>query len=186
MIPDEPQAAGAAAFRWRRVLLLGFMAAGKTTVGELLGDALRWRFLDGDAELVRRSGVSVAEWFRRFGEAAFREEEARVTTELCALDEVVLAPGGGWAVREGALAALPPGTAVVWLRVSPEEAVRRACADSEIRPLLAGEDPVGTAKRLVAAREPWYRRADHVIDVDGRTAAEVASEILGWLRTSSW
>jgi shikimate kinase len=170
---------------WRRVLLLGFMGAGKSTVGPLLADALGWSFLDGDAELVRRSGVSVAEWFRRQGEAEFRREEARLTAELCLCDRLVLAPGGGWAACEGALTSLPPATATVWLRVSPEEAVRRVGAAGEARPLLAGPDPLAAARALLSHRTPAYARADFTIDVDGRTPAELTTEILEWLKTSS-
>ena len=81
---------------WRRVLLIGFMAAGKTTVGRGLADALGWEFADVDAELVRVSGVPVEEFFRSRGEAAFRAEEARLTAALCSRDRLVLATGGGW------------------------------------------------------------------------------------------
>ncbi|NJD11720.1 MAG: shikimate kinase [Gemmatimonadetes bacterium] len=173
------------ALPWHRVVLLGFMAAGKSTLGPLLAHALGWTFLDGDAELARRSGVSVPEWFRRFGEGAFRQEEARLTAELCRRDELVLAPGGGWAVGPGVLESLPHGTALVWLRVSLEEAVRRATAEGTPRPLLAGPDPVLAARRLLAAREPYYARADFVIDVDGRTPVDLTMAILAWLKTSS-
>ena len=180
----DPGPAGAG-ISWRRVLLLGFMGAGKSTVGPLLANALGWSFLDGDAELVRRSGVSVAKWFSRFGEPAFRREEARLTSELCLRERLVLAPGGGWAAGGGALESLPPATALVWLRISAEEAVRRVSATAEVRPLLAGADPLDTSRRLLAVREPWYARADFTIDVDGRTPADLTIAILEWLRTSS-
>lgn len=176
----------AAPLSWRRVLLLGFMAAGKSTLGPLLAHALGWTFLDVDTELARRSGVSVAEWFRRFGEARFREEEARLTAELCTGEELVLAPGGGWAARAGALDSVPSHTALIWLRITPEEAVRRVLGDPEIRPLLADRDPLAAARRLLAGREGFYGRADHVIDVDGRAPADLTTEILEWLKTSSW
>lgn len=171
---------------WRRVLLLGFMGAGKSTLGPLLAEALGWAFVDGDAELVRRSGVSVPEWFRVRGEAAFRREEAAITRELLGKEHVVLAPGGGWAAMPGALEAVPPGTARVWLRVSAEEAVRRANAGGEARPLLAGPDPVGRARELLKRRESYYARADFTVDVDGRTPTELIMAITEWLRTSSW
>jgi shikimate kinase len=165
--------------------LLGFMGAGKSTVGPMLADALGWSFLDGDAELERRSGVSVPEWFGRHGEAAFRREETRLTAELCLRDRLVLAPGGGWAAGEGALASLPPATATVWLRVSAQEAVRRVSAADEVRPLLVGADPLAAARALLSHRTPAYAGADFTIDVDGRTPAELTTEILEWLKTSS-
>jgi len=162
------------------------MGAGKSTIGPLLARSLGWRFLDGDAELVSRSGVSVADWFRLRGEADFRLAEAALTTELCAQDRLVLAPGGGWAVQAGALGSVPAGTALVWLRVSADEAVRRVSDQPDVRPLLAGDDPVTTARRLLEEREPYYAGADFIIDVDGRSPAELTTEILEWLKTSSW
>jgi shikimate kinase len=162
------------------------MGAGKSTIGPLLARALGWEFLDVDAELVRRSGVSVPGWFERFGEARFREEEARLTTELCARERLVLAPGGGWAAHPGGLDTLPPGTGLVWLRVSAEEAVRRCSAEPGARPLLAGPDPLEHARRILAEREACYARAHYAIDVDGRTPAALTTEIIGWLKISSW
>ena len=184
-----PEPAGGAPggheLRWRRVLLLGFMGAGKSTIGPLLAGALGWTFLDGDRELARRSGVSVAEWFRVRGEAAFRLAEARLTVELCRRDRLVLAPGGGWAAFPGALDSLPMGTALVWLRVSPEEAVRRATDQAEIRPLLMVDDPLEEARRLLGEREVHYARADFRVDVEGRTPTELTTDIVEWLKTSS-
>ena len=161
------------------------MAAGKTTVGRVLADALGWDFADVDAELVARNGVSVAEFFRSRGEAAFRAEEARLTAALCSRDHLVLASGGGWpGAGAGALPALPPGTAVIWLRISAGEAVRRARRDDTARPLLGVADPDYAARTLLAAREPRYRQADFTVDVDQRSPADVTHDILAWLKTS--
>jgi len=171
---------------WQRVLLVGFMGAGKSTVGPLLARSLTWDFVDVDTELVRRSGVSVAGFFRAYGEPAFRREEARLTAELCARERLVLAPGGGWITGEGARASLPAGSAVVWLRVSPEEAVRRVLVAGDVRPLLEGGDPLGAARRLLSAREGAYAQADFTIAVDGRSPAELTIDIAAWLKTSSW
>lgn len=162
----------------RRIVLVGFMSAGKTTIGRLLADAQGWRFVDVDEEIVRRTGMSVAEIFRERGEAVFRRLESRLTARLCSLDCAVVAPGGGWIMAPMALERLPAGTLTVWLRVSPEEAVRRALGSGIGRPLLAGTDPLATARALLAVREPRYERADHTVHVDGRTPAEITAEIV--------
>lgn len=159
-----------------RVILIGFMAAGKTTVGRVLAERLGWRFVDFDEEIVRRSGETVPQIFREHGEAVFRALEARLTAELRSLDRAVIAPGGGWVTTPAALDNLPPGTLLVWLRVSAEEAIRRVGGGRD-RPLLAGADPLERARALMAERESLYRRADLVIDVDGRTPAEIAAAI---------
>lgn len=164
-----PEAADAV----RRVVLVGFMAAGKSSVGRGLAERMGWRFIDFDAEIERRSGRSVPELFSQDGEAAFRRMEAELTSELAGLTRVVLAPGGGWVAQPGLLDRLGPGSLVVWLRVSAEEAVRRSQAGPGTRPLLAGDEPLAAARRLLEAREASYARADWTVDVEGSTVDEV-------------
>lgn len=161
----------------RRVLLVGFMASGKTSVGRRLARMLGWEFIDFDHEIERRTGLSVPELFQRYGEPRFREWEARLTRELADRTEVVLAPGGGWITQPELLDLVREGTLVVWLRVSPEEVVRRAGRALSHRPLLAGPDPLARAKELLARRESLYAMADLAIDVDRRRTADVAREI---------
>lgn len=166
----------------RRVVLVGFMASGKSTVGRRLAERLGWDFLDFDEEIERRTGLAIPDIFRRLGEPAFRALEAELTAEFGGLDRAVLAPGGGWIMQPGLLEQLAPGTLLVWLRVSPEEAVRRAMRERTHRPLLAGPDPLARARLLLAEREPLYRQADVAVDVDGRDPDEVAAEIAGIAR----
>ena len=171
--------------RWRRVLLVGLPGAGKSAVGRELAAALGWDFADVDAELVRRTGLSVAGYFERHGETAFREAEARLTAELCSRDRLVLAPGGGWIAQAGTFEALPPGTAVVWLQVSPAEASRRLAADGDVvRPLLQAGDPAATVAALLAARRSRYALAHLALAVDGRRTADLTRDIVEWLTTS--
>lgn len=164
-----------------RILLVGFMASGKTTIGRLVADRLGWGFVDFDAEIEQRTGMPVPDIIRRYGEAEFRALEAELTREVADLEHVVLAPGGGWITQPELLDYFGDETLVVWLRISPEEAVRRARADLSKRPLLVAPDPVARARMLLREREPLYRMADVVIDVDGRDAEEIADEIVGML-----
>ena len=165
--------------RPRRIVLVGVMAAGKSTVGALLADRLGWAFVDLDRVVRGRTGRSPAEVIRGSGEAAFRDLEARLTAELAGRSRVVIAPGGGWVTRPELAERLGPGTVRIWLRISPEEAVRRAAADTVDRPLLEGpEGRVVRAAELLRSREPLYERAEWVVDVDERRPAAVVDEIL--------
>ena len=166
----------------RRIVLLGMMAAGKTAVGAALADRLGWRHVDLDREVERAAGRSVAALFAAEGEAAFRAMEARATRVLAGEAGLVLSPGGGWITTAGLLEALGPGTFSVWLRVAPEEAVRRAAATPGERPLLAGPDPLGAVRRLLAEREPLYARADLALRTDRRTVDDLAETILTHVR----
>ncbi len=160
-----------------RVLLVGFMASGKTTIGELLADRLGWDFIDFDHEIEDRTGHTIPELFRIAGEPAFRALEAEVTEDVAELEHVVLSPGGGWVTQPELLEYFGEETLVVWLRISPEEVVRRAVHDLSKRPLLAGPDPIARARFLLEEREPLYQLADAVVDVDGLSAEEVAERI---------
>ncbi len=168
-----------------RIVLVGFMASGKTTVGRALARRLGWDFVDFDEVIVRRTGMPVAEIFRSQGESAFREMEARLTDEFGGAERAVLAPGGGWITHPELLDAVGPGTLVVWLRISPEEAVRRAMGDAVHRPLLAGPDPLAKARLLLAEREPLYFLADVAVETDGRAVDDIAYEIAERVRALS-
>jgi len=148
------------------VVLVGMMGTGKTTVGKRVARLLDRPFVDADAELVRRSGRSVADWFADSGEVAFRQAEADLLTELLEqAHPTVVAAGGGVVVEERSRARLSrPDTFVVWLRADASFLASRV-ARKEHRPLLA-EDRVGTLDRLAAERQPWYAEvADAIIDV---------------------
>jgi shikimate kinase len=153
------------------------MGAGKSTVGRRLARRLRWRFVDLDREIERRTGVPIPEIFATRGEAGFRDAEVEATAGLDALERTVLAVGGGWFVNPRARALVDARTLMVWLRVSPAEAVRRLAASHRRRPLLSVEDPMRAAEALLRAREPAYAEADAVIDVDGRPVHLIAEEI---------
>ena len=163
--------------RCRRVLLVGFMGSGKTLVGGVLARRLAWTFRDFDMEIESRLGLPISEIFRQHGEGFFREAEARIGAELLQDTHVVLASGGGWPIAPGRLDRLGEETFSVWLKVGAEEALRRIRADGPTRPLLTGPDPLGRARALMAEREPYYERADVVVDSTDVGAEELAKTI---------
>ncbi|RMH11573.1 MAG: shikimate kinase [Gemmatimonadetes bacterium] len=166
----------------RRVVLVGFMASGKTSVARALAERLGWQAVDADEEAERRMGRSIAEVFRVDGEATFRQVERSVMGALLERDRVIVASGGGWpATPARPLEALPTGTLAVWLRVTAEEAVERASAEPGMRPLLDNDDPLAAARRLLAERESAYRAALLHLDTAGRTPAEIAGRIAAYI-----
>lgn len=166
-----------------RIVLIGFMAAGKTTIGRLLAERLEWEFIDLDEEIERRTGLTIPEIFELHGVAEFRRLERALTDELAGIEQIVLAPGGGWVTQPDLLDLFGAETLVVWLRISPEAAVERAMRTITHRPLLAeAPDPVERARILIREREPLYRLADTRVDVEGRPIEEVTAEILAKMR----
>ncbi|HYH80738.1 MAG TPA: shikimate kinase [Longimicrobium sp.] len=160
-----------------RVVLLGYMTSGKSTVGQALARRLEWTFLDFDVEIERRDGRTVQDMIAADGEERFRQLEAALTDEAARTPYLVLAPGGGWITRPEQLTALGPGTLAAWLRVSPEETARRLRADTIARPFRDLDDPVPRIAEMLAGREPLYRLADVSIPTDGRSPESIAFEL---------
>jgi shikimate kinase len=160
-----------------RVVLLGYMTAGKSTVGQALARRLEWRFLDFDVEIEARDGRSIGDLVLEEGQSRLRELEAELTEEVAHAEGVVLAPGGGWITRPELLRGLGPGTLAVWLKVSPEETARRLNADTIDRPFRGMDDAVPRIARMLAEREDLYRLADLSIPTDGRSTESIAYEI---------
>lgn len=158
-----------------RVVLVGAMGAGKTTVGRLVADALGVAFLDTDEVVERETGRSVSEIFIDDGEARFRELERRAVAESLAGHDGVLALGGG-AVLDAATRELLDGQRVVFLRVGLSDAAQRVGLGVS-RPLLLG-NVRGRIKQLLDERTPVYESvARHVVDTDGLSAREVAERV---------
>lgn len=191
----------------RRVVLVGFMAAGKTSAGRALARRTGYRFVDLDAEVERRAGRAVPEIFREEGEAGFRRLEAEVTRALdpepgagsaerpdegargpaAARDAaaggegLVVATGGGWMARPE-LRDRWPDAVRVWLEVSPEEALRRLRGDLASRPMVDPDEPLASLRETLERRRDDYARAEHAVRTGGRTPEEVAGRILEALR----
>ena len=154
-------------------MLVGFMGAGKTTVGLALARRLGWRFRDLDRWIEQRHAMTVAEIFRTHGEAFFRAEEVRAARAAGRLRRHVVAAGGGAFAAEATRKALQRGALVVWLRCSEEELWRRLPHDGS-RPLAQGR---GRMRALLALREPSYRLADLVVDTSRAAPDRVAQRI---------
>lgn len=157
----------------RRVVLVGFMGSGKSTVGRELARLLGWSFLDMDRLLEEEAGLSVAEIFRRQGEAAFRAAEARLARAVAGLDRHVVAAGGGAFVAAETRAALQEGALTVWLRCDLATLLARLPPDGS-RPLAANRE---TMAGLFAERESCYRQADWTVDASEAAPEELARRI---------
>lgn len=169
---------------WERVVLIGFMGSGKSTVGRLLARRLGWVFVDLDEAVEDAAGIKVAELFRTRGEAAFRQLEAEAGAVATARAQVVIAPGGGWSLVPGRLEGLPEGSLTVWLSVRPATVVRRATGTRLVRPLLEGPDPAARARELLKEREPAYSRAQLQLDADRASPTSLVDTIVAYMERS--
>ena len=167
----------------RAVFLVGFMGAGKTSVGRALSRYLGWRFEDLDDRIQTREGRTVPEIFQQSGEAGFRKAERAALAELLQQESgapLIAALGGGAFVQEEIAALLvESGAVTVFLDASPDELWRRCGTDVVERPLRREETEF---RRLYDIRRPRYLQATLRVETSGRAIAEIIDEIASVLR----
>ncbi|MBQ8638248.1 MAG: shikimate kinase [Lachnospiraceae bacterium] len=161
------------------IVLIGFMGAGKTTIGRELAKHLSVPMIDSDALIEQKAQMSVSAMFEEKGEAYFRRMETDVLKELLDQKEpMILSCGGGLPMREENRILLKQIGAVVFLEVSPETVANRLKGD-KTRPLLQGADAKNRIERLLEERKERYQQAaDLCICVDGKAPETICSEIL--------
>ena len=164
-----------------RILLVGMMGVGKSTVGRALAQRLGWSYFDSDEQVMQRTGRTVPELFAELGEAAFRAEEKQALAEAVAADgPVVVSVAGGAVLDPDNRRLLHKAGTVVWLRAGVPTLAGRV-GDGEGRPLL-GDDPATALASLYEERRPVYAAlADLVVDVDAVTPDQAVEEIVGAL-----
>jgi shikimate kinase len=199
-----PASNPAAPTHLRRLVLTGFMGAGKTTVGRLLADRIGWDFLDLDALIEARTGLAVPSIFATHGEPHFRQLESQALASALGRRNIVLALGGGTPeiLTNRLLLEQTPATATIFLdapfptlydrcmaqalnstaSASPASATPAPATPVQARPNLA--DPTAAEARFLA-RQPLYRRlAQHTIDTSSLTTEETVTTLLARLHAS--
>lgn len=163
------------------IFLVGLMGAGKTTVGRALAKKLDKRFIDTDHEIEARTGASISLIFEIEGETSFRQREADAIRDLTALDDIVLATGGGAILRPENRACLAARGTVIYLRASVGSILQRTSHDKS-RPLLQTADPRARIEELLREREPLYSEvADIVIETGRPNVQSLVQDILAEL-----
>jgi shikimate kinase len=162
------------------VILVGFMGAGKSSVGRLLARRLGRCFVETDDMITAREGRSIPEIFAERGEAYFRALEEEMVRLLALKSGNVIATGGGLPCRDGRPEALRALGTVVWLTGDLDALHERAQRAGE-RPMLAGRGR-DEVEALYRAREPYYRQADITVDTTGINPDQVVSKLLIALR----
>ena len=162
----------------KRVVLVGPMGAGKSTIGRLLAKELGYRFLDSDRIIEERCGANIPWIFDVEGEDGFRQRETAMLDELSNEVGTVLATGGGAVMRAENHGLLKKNAVVVYLKTSIDQQVERTRKDRN-RPLLQNDDPEGVLRRLFAIRDPLYTElADIVMFTDRKSPRLVVRQLV--------
>ena len=149
----------------KRIFLIGYMGAGKTTVGRRLAKSLALTFIDLDAYIEGRYRKRVSELFLEKGEEAFRRIEREMLREVATFEDAVISTGGGAPCFFDNMEVMNRAGTTVYISVAPEELAARLQASHTVRPILEeriGEELTAFITGHLARREPYYRQA-HII-----------------------
>jgi shikimate kinase len=158
------------------IILIGYRAAGKTSVGRKLSSTLRKMFVDTDDLIEERQGVPISEIVKSHGWPHFRTIEKGVISEISGHDGLVIAPGGGVVLEPENVEALQKNGFVIWLRADYQAILDRMAKDPRTktgRPSLTGKGTLEELQDVLVQREPLYRKASEVqvdtsaMDLDG-------------------
>ena len=174
------------------IYLVGYMGAGKTTAGRLLADKLGWRFVDLDDAFEQIHGYTTAEYIRQFGLEEFRKKEKYVVEDLAdqiPFEHIIYATGGGYPCWEDNMECLRELGTSIYIRWKPEHLAKRlSLTDLSERPVLQGrteEELLAFIAPQLEAREPFYSKAHHILDVticDEESDERIAEELFRLIR----
>lgn len=164
----------------QRIFLIGYMGAGKTTVGRELSKILDLSFIDLDHYIEGRYMKTVDQFFKEFGEEKFRNTERRMLEEISSFEDVIISTGGGAPCFFDNMKLMKEAGTTVYLKASADELAKRLEIARTVRPVLAGrkgDDLKNFIKESLEKREPYYSQADIVFDADKMLTEQDAYEI---------
>ncbi|MBF0569517.1 MAG: shikimate kinase [Candidatus Omnitrophica bacterium] len=167
-------------FKSRNIVLIGFMASGKTLTSRELASRLGRERVSTDELIVKREGRAIADIFAKSGEPYFRQIEREVVADIAGQKGLVIDCGGGVAASEENFTALKKNGISFYLSTTPESVLRRTKGKTD-RPLLNVDDPLDKIKQLLAQRDPHYRKADFIVDSNEDNIGKVVDDILNIL-----
>ena len=164
------------------IALIGFMAAGKTTIGQKLANRLgdNFKFIETDQIIIEEAGKSIPEIFSEDGEIRFREYEIAACKKASQLHKVVISCGGGIVLNKINIDYLKQNSHIVLLHATAEEIYKRAMRDGqETRPVIDNEDPKAEIEKFLTFRKPFYEAAaEIIIETTGKSIEDLVKEII--------
>ena len=167
-----------------KIILIGLMGAGKTTIGKELSNKLNLRFIDMDDEIEKQSKMSIVDIFEKYGENRFREIESKLLEKIALEDDIIISTGGGIIKVDDNRKLLKKQDNVVFLNGSIDTLVKNVSNDIYKRPLLKDStDLYIKIEELLKERYEKYKESSNIIiDINNKNIIEVVSQILVYIR----
>src|SRR5580692_3217667 len=154
--------------RHSRIALIGLRGAGKSTLGMKLAQALKAPFIELDREIAKEAGMDLSEIFSLYGQSGYRRIEQRVLERILRdYPRAVLSVGGGVVSEKQTYDRLLGSCFTVWVKANPEDYMARVMAQGDFRAMAENDEAMEDLRRILEAREPFYRKADMHLDTSG-------------------
>jgi len=161
------------------IVLIGYRGTGKSTVGKILAERLGRELVSTDAEIISRARLPVPDIVQRFGWDHFRDLESEVCRDLAGKDGLIIDTGGGAILRQQNVDSLKKNGVLIWLTADVRTITERIGGDTQRPSLTGAKSYTEEVEEVLRERQPKYKSAaNHIIETDGRSVAEVAVAIL--------
>lgn len=165
--------------RAQRVCLIGLRGAGKSTLGQLGGEALGVPFVELNRDIEDHSGMPIEEVMAFYGQDGYRNLEAQAVRRVIEKhDTLILAVAGGIVAEPETFELLLNHFHTIWIRTSPEEHMSRVREQGDERPMAGNAEAMEQLEAILSSREPLYEKAIAQIETSGRTVEQSVSDLV--------
>ncbi len=164
--------------KYNKIVLIGMMGSGKSTVSKLLSEKLNLSLLDTDEIFEQQEKCKIVDFFKKYGEEKFREIESEILKKALTKSNCIISTGGGIVLKEENRILLSDKSILTIYLSTNYETIYNRIKDDKTRPLLLVENPKEEIKKILNSREQFYNQAKITIETDNKTQQEIAEEIL--------
>jgi len=171
--------------RRKRIALIGLRGAGKTTLGSKLAIEMQVPFIELDGEIEKDTGMPLGEIFSLYGQSGYRAIERRTLTKVLSEQEsAVISVGGGVVSEKDTFDHLLSHCYTIWIKAQPEEHMSRVLEQGDFRAMAGNDQAMEDLRRILEARQPFYRQADLELDTSGSSVEASLSRLMTLLQSN--
>ena len=168
--------------KYNKIALIGMMGSGKSSISKILANKLNFSTIELDEIFEKKEGISIKDFFEKFGEDEFRKKETEILSDFIQKQNIILSTGGGIVLKEENRNLLFKNEILtIYLKANLETIYERIKNDTS-RPLLQVENPKKEIEYILKNREKYYNLAKITIETDNKTKEEITEEILKWIK----